>query len=77
MKHWIRLDRDLPTCILQLLQTVDEHAEKSWMEIGKMVGLEVIDDEEEVEEEEGDAEVAKIWEKNKQSHNKLLKGRIL
>ena len=39
-----------------------------------MMGLEIVSDEEAEAEEEGDAEVALIFEKKKQDHRRLLKG---
>ena len=47
--------------------------ERSWHEVGEDVGLEVID-EEEVEEEEEDLEVKKIFKDSKAKHRQIMKG---
>ena len=44
-----------------------------WFELGKEVGLEVVSDEE-VEEEEEDLEVAKIYNEAKDKHRKIMTG---
>ena len=44
-----------------------------WFELGKEVGLEVVSDKE-VEEEEEDLEVAKIYNEAKDKHRKIMTG---
>ena len=44
-----------------------------WFELGEKVGLEVVSDDV-VEEEEGDLEVAKIYNEAKDKHRKIMTG---
>ena len=52
----------------------------SWYELGKMAGVDVVEEEEvEAEVEEGspeDKEVAQIYKSNREKHDKLQKGTV-
>ena len=57
-----------------LFRTEEErHPERPWDELGREVGLEVIDDEE-VEQDEEDREVEKLLSRGKEAKRKLAKG---
>ena len=51
----------------------DPDEDKTWFELGKEVGLEVVSDEV-VEEEEEDLEVAKIYNEAKDKHREIMTG---
>ena len=60
---------------MYLFQEDDPDKNKSWFELGADIGLEIVDDEEveaEVDEIEGNEEVARIYEDAKQCHRKIM-----
>ena len=55
----------------------DPDRAKSWFELGEQEGVEIVDDdelEEELEKEEEDKEVARIYRENKKQHEQMLIG---
>ena len=62
---------------MYLFQEDDPDKNKSWLELGVDIGLEIVDDEEveaEVDEIKANEEVARIYEDAKQRHRKIITG---
>ena len=62
---------------IYFMQTNDPDANKSWYELREEVGLEIVDDveeEENIQKEEEDKEVACIFKQTKQRHEQMLRG---
>ena len=62
---------------IYFIQSHDPDADKSWYELGQEVGLDIIDDEKEeenIQKEEEDKEVAHIFKESKQRHEQMLRG---
>ena len=61
-----------------LMQVNDSEANKSWYELGQWEGLDIVNDdevEEELEKEEKDKEVERIYHHTKLLHKQLLRGK--
>ena len=55
----------------------DPDRAKSWFELGEQQGVEIVDDEEleaEIEKDEEDKEVARIYSETKKRHEQMLRG---
>ena len=62
---------------MYLFQEDDPDRNKSWLELGADIGLEIVDDEEveaEVDQIEADKEVARLYEDAKKRHRKIMTG---
>ena len=62
---------------IYFIQSHDLDAHKSWYELRQEVGLDIIDDDEEgenIEKEEEDKEVVRIFKETKQCHEQMLRG---
>ena len=64
------------------MQTPDDDPDrgKSWYELGEKEGVEIVDDEEleaELEKEEEDKEVARIYKESKKRHEQMLRGTFI
>ena len=59
---------------IYFMQVNDPDANKSWYELGEEAGLEIVDDEEEkIQKEEEDKEVAHIFQESKWRHEQMLR----